>query len=55
MGTLTHFKDLYLEAFDDCRPLFIVFLLKVYSLFCLLMLFMAIYAFFYRAFTGFDF
>lgn len=55
MGTLTHFKELYLEAFDDCKPAFVVFLLKVYSFFCVLMLCMAVYAFFYRAFTGFEF
>lgn len=55
MGTLIHFKDLYLQAFDNCNPKFIVLLLKVYSFFCALMLSMAIYAFFYRAFTGFEF
>ena len=55
MGTLTHFKNLYLQAFDDCKPEFLVFLLKAYSAFCALMLLMAFYAFFYRAFTGFEF
>ncbi len=55
MGTLTHFKNLYVEAFDDCKPEFVVFLLKIYSVFCALMLGMALYALLYRAFTGFDF
>ncbi|WP_317164632.1 DUF6747 family protein [Flagellimonas sp. CMM7] len=55
MGTLLHFKSLYTEAFDDCRPSFIVLLLKGYAIFCAILLFMALYAFLYRAFTGFDF
>jgi len=55
MGTLLHFRNIYIEAFDNCRPGFVVFLLKVYSFFCVLMLSMAIYAFMYRAFTGFEF
>lgn len=55
MGTLLHFKSLYTEAFDDCRPSFIVLLLKGYSIFCAILLFMALYAFLYRAFTGFEF
>lgn len=55
MGTLLHFKSLYTEAFDDCRPSFIVLLLKGYAIFCAVLLFMALYAFLYRAFTGFDF
>lgn len=55
MGTLVHFKDLYLQAFENCKPEGIVLLLKVYSVFCAVLLSMAIYAFFYRAFTGFDF
>jgi hypothetical protein len=55
MGTLVHFKNLYVEAFDDCKPEFVVILLKAYSVFCVLMLFMAVYAFMYRAFTGFEF
>lgn len=55
MGMLLHFKNLYLHAFDDCRPAYLVVLLKAYSVFCALMLVMAIYAFLYRAFTGFEF
>ena len=55
MGTLLHFKHLYTEAFDDCRPSYLVLFLKGYAIFCAIMLFMAFYAFFYRAFTGFDF
>ncbi|MEK6151716.1 DUF6747 family protein [Flavobacteriaceae bacterium 3-367] len=55
MGTLVHFKNLYLEAFRNCKPEFVVILLKIYSLFCFLMLSMALYAFFYRAVTGFNF
>ena len=55
MGTLLHFKHLYLQAFENCKPEFVVLLLKIYSFFCALMLAMALYAFFYRAFTGFEF
>ncbi|MGI9546433.1 MAG: DUF6747 family protein [Flavobacteriaceae bacterium] len=55
MGTLLHFKQLYVNAFDDCKPEILVYLLKVYSFFCALMLVMAVYAFLYRAFTGFEF
>lgn len=46
---------MYLDAFDDCKPAFLVYLLKGYSIFCALMIAMAVYAFIYRAFTGFDF
>lgn len=55
MGTLLHFKKLYVDAFDDCKPEILVYLLKGYSFFCALMLLMAVYAFLYRAFTGFEF
>ncbi|MEX0288445.1 MAG: DUF6747 family protein [Flavobacteriaceae bacterium] len=55
MGTLTHFKNLYTEAFDNCKPEFAVILLKVYSVFCALMLIMAVYAFMDRALSGFEF
>lgn len=55
MGTLTHFRNLYIEAFDNCKPEIIVFLLKVYSVFCALMLIMAVYAFMDRALNGFEF
>ncbi|MEJ1224039.1 DUF6747 family protein [Sediminicola sp. 1XM1-17] len=55
MGTLLHFKSIYLEAFENCKPEFVVILLKVYSVFCVIMLFMALYAFTYRAVTGFKF
>ncbi|WP_317131646.1 DUF6747 family protein [Pareuzebyella sediminis] len=55
MGTLSHFKNLYFEAFENCKPQFVVVLLKAYSVFCALMLFMAVYAFMYRALHGFEF
>ncbi|MFX0557363.1 DUF6747 family protein [Maribacter sp. CXY002] len=55
MGTLTHFKNLYFEAFRNCKPEILVVILKAYSIFCGLMLFMAVYAFIYRAFNGFEF
>lgn len=55
MGTILNFKNVYLDAFDNCKPGFLVVLLKVYSVFSALMIFMAVYAFLYRAFTGFDF
>ncbi|MFH6604710.1 DUF6747 family protein [Maribacter algicola] len=55
MGTLLHFKNIYTEAFENCKPDIVVMILKAYSVFCVLMLSMAVYAFMYRAFTGFDF
>lgn len=55
MGTLLHFKKLYVHAFDDCKPAYVVLLLKGYSVFCALMLSIALYALLYRAFTGFEF
>ncbi|MFD2587591.1 DUF6747 family protein [Croceitalea marina] len=55
MGTLTHFKSLYSEAFANCKPEFLVIILKAYSAFCAVMISMALYAFLYRAFTGFEF
>ncbi|WP_299000231.1 DUF6747 family protein [Flagellimonas sp. S174] len=55
MGTLLHFKSLYREAFDDCKPSYLVLFLKAYSIFCAILLAMALYAFLYRAFTGFEF
>ncbi|MEN1784581.1 MAG: DUF6747 family protein [Bacteroidota bacterium] len=55
MGTLLNFKNLYLAAFHNCKPAFLVVLLKAYSIFSALMIFMAVYAFVYRAMTGFEF
>ncbi|WP_317132189.1 DUF6747 family protein [Flagellimonas hymeniacidonis] len=55
MGTLLHFRNLYNEAFDDCKPSFVVIILKGYTIFCGILLTMALYAFLYRAFTGFEF
>ncbi|MFS4494802.1 DUF6747 family protein [Maribacter sp. 2308TA10-17] len=55
MGTLSHFSNLYVKAFEDCKPVAIVILLKVYSIFSALMILMAIYALSDRAFNGWDF
>lgn len=55
MGTLLQFRNLYVQAFDNCKPEFVVALLKIYSFFCAVLLIMALYAFIYRAATGFDF
>jgi hypothetical protein len=55
MGTLVHFKNLYLEAFENCKPAFLVVLLKLYSIFSIVMISMALYAFMYRAINGFEF
>ncbi|PXX26781.1 MULTISPECIES: DUF6747 family protein [unclassified Arenibacter] len=55
MGTLLHFKNIYLAAFENCKPEFVVVFLKIYSVFCVAMLSMALYAFAFRAFTGFEF
>jgi len=55
MGTITHFKNLYLQAFENCKPEILVIILKVYSVFCALMICMALYAFVFRAANGFDF
>ncbi|HET8735104.1 MAG TPA: DUF6747 family protein [Pricia sp.] len=55
MGTLSHFRNLFIEAFQGCKPEVVVVLLKIYSVFCALMLIMAVYAFMYRAVNGFEF
>ena len=55
MGTLTHLRSLYSSAFQNCKPEFLVIVLKGYSAFCAIMISMALYAFIYRAFTGFEF
>ncbi|SDE05053.1 hypothetical protein SAMN05421636_10360 [Pricia antarctica] len=55
MGTLSHFRTIYIQAFKGCKPEILVVLLKVYSVFCALMLFLAVYAFMDRALNGFDF
>ncbi len=55
MGTLVHFRNIYEKAFENCHPNVVVMLLKAYSVFCGIMLTFAIYAFIYRAFTGFEF
>lgn len=55
MGTITHFRELYIQAFENCKPEILVVILKVYSVFCALMLCMAVYAFTYRAVNGFEF
>ena len=55
MATITHFVDLYNAAFKDCKPEIIVVLLKVYSVFCALMIFLAIYALTDRVVNGFEF
>ena len=34
MGTLLHFKNLYLEAFDDCKPSFVVLFYWPFMHFC---------------------
>ena len=55
MGIITNFKHLYEEAFANCKPKFVVVLLKAYSAFCGMMITMALYAFIYRALTDFRF
>lgn len=55
MGTLLLFKNLYYQAFDDCKPSFLVAILKVYTFFCLTMLGLLLYAFVYRVLTGYQF
>lgn len=55
MGTLLHFKNIYSKAFENCKPEIAVIILKLYSVFCLIMLSMTVYAFMFRVFTGFDF
>ncbi|SDL98173.1 DUF6747 family protein [Kriegella aquimaris] len=55
MGTLVHFKNLYTEAFENCKPTIAVVILKAYSVFCALMLMMAFYALTDRAINGFEF
>ncbi len=55
MGTLLNFKNAYFGAFENVKPEFLVVLLKAYSVFSAVMIFMAMYAFMYRAITGFQF
>jgi len=55
MGTFLHFKNIYQEAFSNCHPGIVVTLLKAYSIFCGIMLSIALYAFTYRVVTGFEF
>ncbi|WP_354668427.1 MULTISPECIES: DUF6747 family protein [Cellulophaga] len=55
MGKILHLRNLYLEAFENCKPAFLVVLLKLYSLFSMAMISMALYAFLYRAVNGFKF
>lgn len=55
MGTLSHFRNLYTEAFEGCKPALAVFFLKAYSVFAAFMIFMAIYAFTERVLSGFQF
>ena len=55
MGTLLHFRNLYTQAFENCKPEFVVVILKIYSVFSALMIVMAIYAFMYRIINGFEF
>ncbi|WKB82135.1 DUF6747 family protein [Cellulophaga omnivescoria] len=55
MGRLLEYKRLYLSAFDNCRPILAVVLLKAYSFFCFALISITVYAFLYRAFTGFRF
>jgi len=55
MGILSHFKNLYIEAFANCKPEIVVILLKAYSVFCAGMLLLAFYAFTVRIFDGFKF
>ncbi|MEH6514001.1 DUF6747 family protein [Maribacter arcticus] len=55
MGTITHFRNIYVQAFENCKPEILVIILKVYSIFCALMIFSALYAFVYRVFNGFEF
>ncbi len=55
MGTLVHFRNLYSEAFSNCRPELIVILLKAYSVFSAILIFLAVYALSERAINGWDF
>ncbi len=55
MEMIVNFRKLYFEAFENCGPTYLVILLKAYSIFCALMFTIVVYAFFYRAFTGFKF
>ena len=55
MGILLHFSTLYMQAFENCKPAAVVILLKAYSIFSVIMIFMAIYALGARAFNGWNF
>jgi len=55
MGTLGHFRNIYFTAFENCKPGILVVVLKAYAVFCAVLLSITLYAFIYRAFTGFHF
>ncbi|GGG52911.1 hypothetical protein GCM10011414_23180 [Croceivirga lutea] len=55
MEMIVNFKNLYLEAFRNCRPNYLVMFLKAYSVFSAAMILMAVYVLVYRAVTGFEF
>lgn len=55
MNTLLNLKKMYLDAFENCGPNYLVAFLKVYSIFCAVLWSVTFYAFLYRAFTGFRF
>ncbi len=55
MEWLLYYKKIYSNAFNDCKPGIAVTILKVYSFFCFTLISISLYAFLYRAFTGFKF
>jgi len=55
MGTLIHVKSIYTAAFKNCKSEFLVLILKAYSIFCAIMLLIVLYAFVFRALSGYRF
>lgn len=55
MGTLSHLSNLYSRAFEGCKPAIVVYILKAYSVFVVIMIFMAFYALSHRILHGWEF
>ncbi|WP_317207879.1 MULTISPECIES: DUF6747 family protein [Joostella] len=53
MTTLLLLKELYRSSFSDLENAFAAKILKVFAWLCFAFILVAIYAFFYRLFTGF--
>ena len=55
MNTFLNFKNAYLQAFKESESPFFTMILRIYSIFNAILILIAVYAFLYRVFTGFEF